>query len=154
VHGLTGQEIGKIALAKRLPVLWAKAGTFAVVAFVLTLIATFVGFYGAQAILTQHHVQTTLGHAPALRAVIGAALYLSVLGVFCSGLGALVRNTAGSVASDHPCTTSDRAMRATSATGSCSRCRSVTRITARPFASITWSRLRLCSKARRWPCAP
>jgi ABC-type transport system involved in multi-copper enzyme maturation permease subunit len=87
-----------MAVPKRLPVFWAKAGTFAVVAFVLTLIAAFVGFFGAQAILTQHHVQTTLSHAPALRAVIGAALYLAVLGVFCTGLGALVRNTAGGIA--------------------------------------------------------
>jgi ABC-2 type transport system permease protein len=87
-----------MAVPKRLPVLWAKAGTFAVVAFVLSLIFTFVGFFGAQAILTQHHVQTTLGHAPALRAVVGAALYLAVLGVFCTSLGALVRNTAGGIA--------------------------------------------------------
>jgi ABC-type transport system involved in multi-copper enzyme maturation permease subunit len=87
-----------MAVPKRLPVLWAKIGTFAVVAFVLALISAFVGFFGAQAILTQHHVQTTLSHAPALRAVIGAALYVAVLGVFCTGLGALVRNTAGGIA--------------------------------------------------------
>jgi ABC-type transport system involved in multi-copper enzyme maturation permease subunit len=87
-----------MAVPKRLPVLWAKMGTFAAVAFVLMLISAFIGFFGAQAILTQHHVQTTIGHAPALRAVIGAALYLAVLGVFCTGLGALVRNTAGGIA--------------------------------------------------------
>lgn len=87
-----------MAVPKRLPVLWAKAGTFAAVAFVLMLISTFVGFFGASAILTQHHVQPALSHAPALRAVIGAALYLAVLGVFCTSLGALVRNTAGGIA--------------------------------------------------------
>jgi ABC-2 type transport system permease protein len=87
-----------MAVPKRLPVLWAKAGTFAAVAFVLMLISVLVSFLASQSILTQHHVQTTLGHAPALRAVIGAALYLAVLGVFCTGLGAIVRNTAGGIA--------------------------------------------------------
>jgi ABC-2 type transport system permease protein len=87
-----------MAVPKRLPVLWAKAGTFAVVAFVLMVISALVAFFGSQAILTQHHVQTTLGHAPALRAVVGAALYLAVLGVFCMSLGAIVRNTAGGIA--------------------------------------------------------
>jgi len=86
-----------MAVPKRLPVLWAKAGTFAAVAFVLMLISALVAFLATQPILTQHHVQTTLGHAPALRAVIGAALYMAVLGVFATGLGALVRNTAGGI---------------------------------------------------------
>jgi hypothetical protein len=87
-----------MAVPKRLPVLWAKAGTFAVVAFVLMLVSGLIAFFASQSILTQHHVQTTLGHAPALRAVIGAALYMAVLGVFCTGLGAIVRNTAGGIA--------------------------------------------------------
>jgi ABC-type transport system involved in multi-copper enzyme maturation permease subunit len=87
-----------MAVPRRLPVLWAKAGTFAAVTFALMLISAFVAFFGAQAILDQHHVQTTIGHAPALRAVIGSALYMAVLGVFATGLGALVRNTAGGIA--------------------------------------------------------
>ena len=86
-----------MAVPKRLPVLWAKAGTFAAVAFVLMLIAALVAFFATQPILTQHHVQTTLGHAPSLRAVIGGALYLAVLGAFSTGLGAIVRNTAGGI---------------------------------------------------------
>lgn len=87
-----------MAVPKRLPVLWAKAGTFAVVTFVLMLISALIAFFPSQSILTQHHVQTTLGHAPALRAVLGAALYLAVLSVFALGLGAIVRNTAGGIA--------------------------------------------------------
>ncbi|MBV9606769.1 MAG: ABC transporter permease [Solirubrobacterales bacterium] len=86
-----------MAVPKRLPVLWAKCGTFAAVAFVLMLISAFVAFFASQGILTQHHVQTTLGHAPALRSVLGAALYMAVLGVFATGLGAIVRNTAGGI---------------------------------------------------------
>src|SRR6516225_5696542 len=82
-----------MAVPKRLPVLWAKAGTF-----VLMLISGLVSFLFSQSILTQHHVQTSLGHAPALRAWIGAALYLAVLSVLALSLGALVRNTAGGIA--------------------------------------------------------
>jgi ABC-type transport system involved in multi-copper enzyme maturation permease subunit len=87
-----------MAVPKRLPVLWAKAGTFAVVTFVLMLISALIAFLASQSILTQHHVQTTLGHAPALRALIGAPLYLAALAVLCTGLGAIVRNTAGGIA--------------------------------------------------------
>jgi ABC-type transport system involved in multi-copper enzyme maturation permease subunit len=87
-----------MAVPKRLPVLWAKAGTFAVVTFVLMLVSGLVAFLASQGILSQHHVQTTLGHGPALRAWVGSALYLAVLGVLALGLGALVRNTAGGIA--------------------------------------------------------
>jgi ABC-type transport system involved in multi-copper enzyme maturation permease subunit len=87
-----------MAVPKRLPVLWAKAGTFAVVTFVLMLISGLIAFVASQSILTQHHVQTSLGHAPALRAWVGAALYLAVLSVLALSLGAIVRNTAGGIA--------------------------------------------------------
>ncbi len=87
-----------MAVPKRLPVLWAKAGTFAAVTFVLMLISGLVAFLASQSILTQHHVQTTLGHAPALRSWLGAALYLAVLSVLALSLGAIVRNTAGGIA--------------------------------------------------------
>jgi ABC-type transport system involved in multi-copper enzyme maturation permease subunit len=87
-----------MAVPKRLPVLWAKAGTFAAVTFVLMLISGLVAFLASQSILTQHHVQTSLGHAPALRALIGSALYLAVLSVLALSLGAIVRNTAGGIA--------------------------------------------------------
>jgi ABC-2 type transport system permease protein len=87
-----------MAVPKRLPVLWAKAGTFATVTFVLMLISGLVAFLASQGILTQHHVQTSLSHAPALRSWVGAALYLAVLSVLAMSLGAIVRNTAGGIA--------------------------------------------------------
>jgi ABC-2 type transport system permease protein len=87
-----------MAVPKRLPVLWAKAGTFAAVTFVLMLVSGLIAFLASQSILTQHHVQTTLGHAPALRSWVGAALYLAVLSVLALSLGAIVRNTAGGIA--------------------------------------------------------
>jgi ABC-2 type transport system permease protein len=87
-----------MAVPRRLPVLWAKAATFAGTTLVLTLLASVIAFFASQAILTQHHVNVSIGHAPALRAVIGTGLYMVVLGVFALSLGALVRNTAGGIA--------------------------------------------------------
>ena len=87
-----------MAAPKRLPVLWAKLGVFCGVTFVLMLVSTFVAFFAVQAIVAQHHVQRSLGDPHALRAVIGAALFLTVLGALGVGLGALVRSTAGGIA--------------------------------------------------------
>jgi len=87
-----------IAVPHRLPVLWAKIIVFAAVTFGLMLVASLVSFYAVQAIVTQHHQQVTLAAPHALRAVIGTALFLTVLGILAVGLGALVRNTAGGIA--------------------------------------------------------
>jgi ABC-2 type transport system permease protein len=86
------------AVPRRLPVLWAKAGVFAVVTVVLMLPSAFVAFFASQAILTDHHVQTSLTEPNVARAVIGAGLFLTVLGLLGLALGALVRNTAGGIA--------------------------------------------------------
>lgn len=86
------------AVPRRLPVLWAKVANFAVISFVLMVIASVIAFFCAQAILTQHHVNVPLSHAPAIRAIIGTGLYMIVLGIFAMSLGALVRNTAGGIA--------------------------------------------------------
>jgi ABC-type transport system involved in multi-copper enzyme maturation permease subunit len=95
----TGQiRSSLMAVPRRLPVLWAKAANFAAVSFALMTIASVIAFFGAQAILTQHHVNVPIGHAPALRAIIGTGLYMVLLGVFAMSLGALVRNTAGGIA--------------------------------------------------------
>jgi ABC-2 type transport system permease protein len=87
-----------MAVPRRLPVLWAKISVFALVTFVLMLIATFISFFAVMAIVTSHHQQHSLGDPGALRVVIGTALYLTVLGVMATGIGALVRNTAGGIA--------------------------------------------------------
>jgi ABC-2 type transport system permease protein len=88
-----------MAVPRRLPVLWAKLAVFAAVTFSLMLAATVISFFAVQAIVAQHHQQVTLGAPHALRAVIGTALFLTVLGVLAVGLGGLVRNTAGGIAS-------------------------------------------------------
>jgi len=90
------------AVPKRLPVLWAKAGVFGLVTLVLALPSTLIAFFSAQAILRGHSLN---GHDIALsfsdpgvaRAVIGGALYLTLIGLLGLGLGAILRNTAGGI---------------------------------------------------------
>lgn len=87
-----------MAVPRRLPVLWAKIGVFAVVTFALMLLATLISFFGVQAIVSQRNLQHSLGDPGALRVVLGTALFLTALGVMATGIGALVRNTAGGIA--------------------------------------------------------
>jgi ABC-type transport system involved in multi-copper enzyme maturation permease subunit len=87
-----------MAAPKRLPVLWGKILVYGTVTLVLMLLASFISFFAVQAIVTQHHVQHSLGYSGALRTVIGAALYMTVLGIMCIGIGGILRNTAGGIA--------------------------------------------------------
>lgn len=87
-----------MAVPRRLPVLWAKIIVYALVTFVLMFAASIVAFLIAQSIATQHHVQHSLSSPGALRTVVGAALFMTVLGILCLALGALLRNTAGGIA--------------------------------------------------------
>jgi ABC-type transport system involved in multi-copper enzyme maturation permease subunit len=84
------------AVPRRLPVLWAKAVVYAGVAFALMLSAAVVAFLGGQQLLGEHG--TTLTAPGALRAVIGVAGYLTLIGVFAVAVGFVVRSTAGGVA--------------------------------------------------------
>jgi ABC-2 type transport system permease protein len=86
------------AVPKRLPVLWAKAIVFAVVVFATSLVAAFLAFEGGQALLHKAGVGASLASHGAAVAVLGAALYLTVVGLIGVGLGFMIRNTAGAVA--------------------------------------------------------
>jgi ABC-2 type transport system permease protein len=86
------------AVPKRLPVLWAKVLDFGFVTLALMLPAALFSFFVCQVILRQHHVQTTFGAPHVARAVIGSALFLTMVGLLGVALGALVRNTAGGIA--------------------------------------------------------
>jgi ABC-2 type transport system permease protein len=87
-----------MAVPRRLPVLWAKLATYGFVTFVLMLVSSLVSFFAVQAVVSQRHLQKSLGDPHALRAVVGCALFLTVLGSLCLGLGGLIRNTAGGIA--------------------------------------------------------
>jgi hypothetical protein len=62
------------------------------------LVASIISFFIVQAIVSQHHLQHGIGAPNAVRTVVGAALFLTVLGAMCVGLGGLLRNTAGGIA--------------------------------------------------------
>jgi hypothetical protein len=88
-----------IAVPKRLPVLWAKLAVYAVVSFVLMVPAVLIGFFSSQAILSGHHIlQISFGAPGVARSLLGGALYVALVAIFALGIGALVRNTAGGIA--------------------------------------------------------
>lgn len=84
------------AVPTRLPVLWAKAALYAVVTFVLMLIAAFAAFLGGQQFLGTHG--TTLSATHAVQSIVGVAGYLTLIGVLAVALGFLLRSTAGGIA--------------------------------------------------------
>ncbi|MBV8078768.1 MAG: ABC transporter permease [Actinobacteria bacterium] len=87
------------AVPRRLPVLWAKAADFALVTFVLMLPTVLIAFFASQSIVDHiPQLKTSLSASGVFRAELGGALYLTVLGVMCLALGAIVRNTAGGIA--------------------------------------------------------
>jgi ABC-2 type transport system permease protein len=86
------------AVPKRLPVLWGKALVFGAVVFLISLPAVFIVFFAGQGILTGRHIDIAISHPGVVRALFGAVLYLTVMGLFGLGLGAIVRSTAGGIA--------------------------------------------------------
>ena len=86
------------AVPKRLPVLWGKAGVYALVAIAITVPAALIAFFAGQAILSGQHLQIAFSHAGVPGAVLGAAGFLTLVGLFAMGLGALMRNTAAGIA--------------------------------------------------------
>jgi ABC-2 type transport system permease protein len=85
------------AVATRLPLLWAKALVFAAVTWVATTVSSFAAFLAGQAILSSQHIETTLSAPGVFRAVMGAGLYLTVVGLLGVALGWLLRHAAGAI---------------------------------------------------------
>ena len=86
-----------LAVPKRLSVLAAKAVVFAVLIFILGEIASFCSFFIGKTIVAP--VSTVALSQPGVtRAVIGAGLYLTVLGLFALAIGTMLRHTAGAIA--------------------------------------------------------
>lgn len=86
------------AVPRRQPVLLAKTVVFAIPVFVISLATTFIGFLLGQQAQASTHAQASLSTPGALRAIFGAALYLTLIGILGVGLGFLIRNTAGAIA--------------------------------------------------------
>jgi ABC-2 type transport system permease protein len=87
------------AVPKRLPVLWAKLLDYGVLSLVLMVPAVIVSFFASQAILARHDIlQISFTQSGVARAVLGGALYVMLVGIFALAIGAIVRNTAGGIA--------------------------------------------------------
>ena len=85
------------AVPTRLPVLWAKAIVFTAVSMALVVPSVVGAFLIGQGIFAGKNIQTDLSQPGVLRAVLGAALYVTVAGLLGLGLGAVLRNTAGGI---------------------------------------------------------
>jgi ABC-2 type transport system permease protein len=86
-----------LAVPLRIPMLAAKAVVFAALIFVLAEIVCFSSFFTGSAIL-HSKVQVSLSDPGVTRAVFGAGLYLTVLALLALAIGALIRHTAGAIA--------------------------------------------------------
>jgi hypothetical protein len=86
------------AVPRRPVVLAAKAVVFAVVALVVTEAVSFASFFVGQAVLSGSTPTATLSQHEVLRAVIGGGLFLTVLGLIALGMAAIIRHTAGTIA--------------------------------------------------------
>ena len=75
----------------------AKAAVFAAVAAVTAIVASFASFFIGQRLLASTHAAATLSTPRALQAVVMTAMFVVLCGLFAYGLGAVLRNTAGTI---------------------------------------------------------
>jgi len=85
------------AVPQRRTLYAAKITVFGTVALVVGEAASFAGFLIGQAILASRDIGVGLGDPGVLRAVLGAGLYLALVGLLGLGLGAILRRTAGAI---------------------------------------------------------
>jgi ABC-2 type transport system permease protein len=82
---------------RRMNVFLAKMLVFTGVALVFGLVISFIEFFVAGSIFSSHGVSLTLSQPGALRAVVGAGLYIAACGLLSFGIGALLRHTAAAI---------------------------------------------------------
>ncbi|MHB8574445.1 MAG: ABC transporter permease subunit [Dehalococcoidia bacterium] len=86
------------AVPRRRLLLAAKAIVFAVTAFIVGTVACFAAYFVFQAFLSDSSLHSSIGDPGVFRALIGGGLYLAVFGLLGLGLGAIVRRSAGAIA--------------------------------------------------------
>ncbi|MGW7442230.1 ABC transporter permease subunit [Kitasatospora sp. NPDC054795] len=78
------------AVPQRATLLTGKAAVLGALALVVSLVTAFVTFFVGQSLLGTH--STTIGEPNVLRAVFGAALYLTMLCLFSAGVTTMLHN--------------------------------------------------------------
>jgi ABC-2 type transport system permease protein len=91
-------RVSLAAVPKRLDLLWGKAVTFGFTTFAVCVPAVFAAFIVGQKILAAEHLDVAIGAPGVVRAILGSALFLTVVGLLGLGLGGVLRNTAGGIA--------------------------------------------------------
>jgi ABC-2 type transport system permease protein len=86
------------AVPNRRTLLAAKTIILTTVGLVISMVSVFVAFFLGQAVLHGDNLGTTLSGPSVLRAVLGAGLYLTMIGMFGLALGTIVRRTPGAIA--------------------------------------------------------
>jgi len=85
------------AVPRRLPVLSSKAAVYGTVAFIVGTVAASGGFLIANATVTGTSAHVSLSDPGVLRSLLGAGIYLGLVGVIGVALGALLRSVAGGI---------------------------------------------------------
>ncbi|MEV0186009.1 ABC transporter permease [Streptomyces sp. NPDC050625] len=85
------------AVPRRLPVLWSKAAVFGLVALVTGTLGVFTAFLFGSRIVSGTPAAMDFSHAGVVRSLLGAGLYLALVGVIGTALGALLRSVAGGI---------------------------------------------------------
>ena len=86
------------AAPRRYSALLAKAAVFAAVTFVVGLIITFGSYFVAASLMATRGAESSLGDPGVISALVGGALFLSLIGVLSLGIGTIVRSGAGGIA--------------------------------------------------------
>jgi ABC-type transport system involved in multi-copper enzyme maturation permease subunit len=81
---------------RRLTVLSAKVLVFAALMVVVGEVVSFAAFFVGRAVVASH-ITVNLSDPGVTRSVIGAGLYIAVLGLFSLAFGAILRHTAGAI---------------------------------------------------------
>lgn len=84
------------AQPRRLTVLAAKVAVFAVLMLIVGELLSFAAFFVGRPIIAAH-IPVSLGDPGVTRSVVGAGLYLALLGLFALAFGAILRHTAGAI---------------------------------------------------------
>jgi ABC-2 type transport system permease protein len=86
------------AVPQRRTLLAAKVAVFGAIALLVGMAAAFTAFFAGQAVLNTKDLGVSLGDPSVLRAVLGAGTYLTVVGLLGLAIAAIVRRTAGAIA--------------------------------------------------------
>jgi len=87
------------AVPTRLPALFAKALVLAVATFVVSLVSIIVTALVTAPILSGQGIEGQLLDGEVMRALVGGAGYLTLVALLAFGFGAILRNSAGGIAS-------------------------------------------------------